>query len=472
MPKSRIFIFILLLVFLASLATPAAAQPGIQVISDAASLTFPNSLLFNAEFQGGSNIASVVLEYGVNQLTCGTVDAKAFPQLTAGKDVKVTWTWQMLQSGSLPPGTTVWWHWIVTDSSGTQFTSPTKTILWLDATHPWQVITGGNINLHYYDGGVSFGQQLHDAAAQALVRLSQAVGVSTDSPVDIYIYANSNDLQNAILFAPTWVGGQAFPENNIVIIGIPTDQLDWGMSTEAHELTHVLVGHLTFSCLGFIPTWLNEGLAMYGQGGVQPAEQAQFDQAKAANQLPSLRSLNGAFSAEATRATLSYTEAYSVVDFMIKTYGRDKMTTLLLDLKDGQTIDQALQAVYGFNTDGLENAWRSSIGAAPMAGSSQPTPLSTPTIVPTFVPIGVAPVAAAVNSTPNPTAANAPAAPVTATPAMLPTAGTPSTANPPGLSPGNLTTLLEVGLACLVIVLLLAGLVIFLIVRGQNRSRK
>jgi hypothetical protein len=55
---------------------------------------------------------------------------------------------------------------------------------------------------------------------------------------------------------------------------------------------------------------------------------------------------------------------------------------------------------------------------------------------------------------------------------MLPTAGTPSTANPPGLSPGNLTTLLEVGLACLVIVLLLAGLVIFLIVRGQNRSRK
>jgi hypothetical protein len=296
--------------------------------------------------------------------------------------------------------------------------------------------------------------------------------VSTDSPVDIYIYANSNDLQNAILFAPTWVGGQAFPENNIVIIGIPTDQLDWGMSTEAHELTHVLVGHLTFSCLGFIPTWLNEGLAMYGQGGVQPAEQAQFDQAKAANQLPSLRSLNGAFSAEATRATLSYTEAYSVVDFMIKTYGRDKMTTLLLDLKDGQTIDQALQAVYGFNTDGLENAWRSSIGAAPMAGSSQPTPLSTPTIVPTFVPIGVAPVAAAVNSTPNPTAANAPAAPVTATPAMLPTAGTPSTANPPGLSPGNLTTLLEVGLACLVIVLLLAGLVIFLIVRGQNRSRK
>jgi hypothetical protein len=476
MPRSRIIIFILLLIFVAGLATPAAAQSGIQVASDSASLTFPDSLVFNAEFQGGANITAVVLEYGVNQLTCGTVDAKAFPQVTSGTDVKVTWTWQMLESGSLPPGSTVWWHWLVTDSGGAQFTSPTKTVLWLDNVHPWQAITGGNINLHYYNGGSSFGQQLHDAAAQALVRLSQDVGVTSDSPVDIYIYANSTDLQYAILFAPTWVGGQAFPENNIVIIGIPTDQLDWGKSTEAHELTHVLVGHLTFSCLGFIPTWLNEGLAMYGQGGVQPSDQAQFDQAKSANQLPSLPSLNGEFSAEATRATLSYTEAWSVVNFMIKTYSRDKMTALLLDLKDGQTIDQALQAVYGFDINGLETAWRTSIGAKTQGGSSQPTPVPTPTIVPTYVPISAAPLAAAANSTPQPTQANATVVPIIATPTTLPT-GQPSvvtvpTAAPPGFNFGNLTTLLVVGLACLVILLLVAGLVIFLIVRGQNRSRK
>ena len=53
--KIRIFVPILLLVFLAgqaSLAMPAAAQSDIQVISDAASLTFPDSLVFNAEFEG------------------------------------------------------------------------------------------------------------------------------------------------------------------------------------------------------------------------------------------------------------------------------------------------------------------------------------------------------------------------------------------------------------------------------------
>ena len=469
MPRSRLIVIILLLVFLAGLVAPVAAQSGIQVVSDAASLTFPDSIAFSAEFRGGSDITAVVLEYGVNQLTCGTVNAEAFPSVTPGPDVKVSWTWQMLQSGSLPPGTSVWWHWQVTDASGTHFTSPNQTVLWLDAVHSWQVITGGNINLHYYDGPASFGQQLHDAAAQALVRLSQDVGVSTDSPVDIYIYASQSDLLAAVLYDPAWVGGQAFPENNIVIIGVPPDQLDYGKNTAAHELTHVLVGHLTFSCLGFIPTWLNEGLAVYGEGG-RADYQAALSQAVAGNTLISLRSLNGNFP-DSSLTALAYGESYSVVNFMLKTDGRDKMTALLLDLRDGQTIDAALQAVFGFNTDGLETAWRKSIGAKLPAGSAQPTPVPTPTVIPTLVPISGAPVAASI-STPASSRAATAAASAQATPATLPTANTPPPANPSGFNMGSLTTLLAVGLACLVIAILLAGLIIFLIVRGQHRSRK
>ena len=472
MTRSRLSVFILLLLLLDSLVTPAHAQSNIQVVSNAASLTFPESILFQAEFQAGANITSVVLEYGVDQLTCGTVDSKAFPEITPAENVKVQWTWEMRQSGSLPPGTTVWWHWLVIDSSGAQLTSPKKTILWIDSIHTWQGITGGNINLHYYDGNASFGQQLHTAAAQALVRLSQDVGVSTDSPVDIYIYANSNDLQDSILFAPSWVGGQAFPQNDIVIIGISPDQLDWGKGTEAHELTHVLVGHLTFSCLGFVPTWLNEGLAMYGEGGVQTADQAQFDQAVAADQLPSLRSLTGGFSEESSRATLSYTEAYSVVNFLIKTYGRVKMTALLLDLRDGQTTEAALQSVYGLDLDGLEAAWRLAIGAKPQAGSSQPTPLPTPTQVPTFVPIGGAPIAAVGLSTPLPAALEASATPTATRQTAVPTASAPPPTDQPGTNGNSTTMLLKYGPACLVIAALLVSLVILIIVRSRHARSK
>ena len=470
MTKFRLSVFALLGVFLFSLAAPAHAQAGIQVVSNEGSLSFPESATFKAEFQSGANITSVVLEYGVDQLTCGTVIAEAFPQFTPAADVQVEWIWEMRQSGSLPPGATLWWSWKVQDANGAQFTSPRQTRLWLDSIHSWQVISGGNINLHYYEGEQAFGQALHDAAAQALVRLSQDVGLNPEKPVDVYIYANTNDLRDAILYEPAWIGGQAFPENNIVIIGVSADQLDWGKSTEAHELTHVLVGHLTFTCLGFIPTWLNEGLAMYGEGGPQSIQQAQFDQAKAADQLLALRSLVGNFSEESDRANLSYTESYSVVNFLIQTYGRDKMTALLTALRNGATADEALQSVYAFDTDGLEDAWRTSIGAAPRLGSSNPTPASTATEVPTFVPVGAAPTAAAV-PTPRPTQIQAPAIQVPITPTPTPAATSVPLTEPPGISR---TVVLVVGfglIGCILMVLVIAILVLVITRRHSRRPK-
>jgi hypothetical protein len=359
---------------------------------------------------------------------------------------------------------------MVEDANGSKFTSPTQTITWLDSTHNWQVISGGNINLHYYDSGQSFGQTLHDDAAQALVRLSSDVGISSDKPVNIYIYANTSDLQASILYAPSWVGGQAFPETNIVIIGVSTDQLDWGKGTEAHELTHVLVGHLTFSCLGFIPTWLNEGLAMYGQGGPTNAEISQFDQAKAANQLLALSSLAGAFSDEANRANLSYTEAYSVVNYLIQTHGRDKMTALLISLRNGNTIDQALQSSFGFDTNGLEDAWRASINAAPRVGTSNPTPVFTPTQVPTFVPIGAAPQAPAA-ATQRPTQVQ-----TSDTPAASPQPPGPAPTSVPlaqqlGITPGVITGI-EFGLIGCVLAIVVIAVPVIVTTRRHNRRTK
>lgn len=470
MTKIRLIIIPLLGLLLFTLAIPVQAQAGIQLVSDTATLSFPNTATFKAEFKSGANISSVVLEYGIDQLTCGTVIAKAFPQFTAAGDVQVTWAWDMRQSGSIPPGATLWWHWLVQDANGAQFTSPTQTLTWLDSTHPWQAISGGNITLHYYDGGQSFGQALHDAAAQALVRLSKDVGISSDKPVDIYIYANTSDLQASILYEPSWVGGQAFPETNIVIIGVSTDQLDWGKSTEAHELTHVLVGHLTFSCLGFIPTWLNEGLAMYGEGGPAAAEVNQFDQAKTANQLLALSSLAGAFSDEANRANLSYTEAYSVVNYLIQTYGRDKMTALLISLRNGNTIDQALQSAYGFDTNGLEDVWRASIGAAPRVGTSNPTPVFTPTQVPTFVPIGAAPIAPTA-ATPRPTQARPSVTPASNTQPPGPAPTSVPLTQQLGISPGVLTGI-EFGLIGCILAIVVIAVPVIVTTRRRNRRPK
>ena len=116
-------------------------------------------------------------------------------------------------------------------------------------------------------------------------------------------------------------------------------------------------------------------------------QQALFDEALKDNTLLPVRSLSGGFSEESDKANVSYAQSYSLVKFLIDKYGQDKMTALLRTLRDGSTVDQALQQVYGFDIEGFEDAWRADIGAQPRSGSdAKPTATPVPTIVPTFVP--------------------------------------------------------------------------------------
>jgi hypothetical protein len=380
-------------IFLASTLWPtlratrvSAAQAGsVTVEQNGTGADFPTSLTFSGTFSSDSPIKDITLEYGTTQETCGSVLAEAKPQFTPGNKASVSWTWDMRQSGSLPPGATVWWQWVIEDATGVTRT-PRQTVTWLDSTHHWQTISGENANLHWYNGSQSFGTQMHNAAVSALQRMAQDTGLTAEAPVDIYVYGSYTDLGDAILYEPGWTGGEAFPEDNIVIIGISPDNADWGRTAIAHELTHVLVGHLTFSCLTSVPTWVNEGLAVYSEGPLDPDSKKQFDQAVADDTLLSVRSLSGAFSEVPGRAYLSYSESYSLVKYLVETYGRQKMTDLLLQLKNGVPIDDALTTVYGFNVEGLEDTWRAAIGARPRQVAANPTPSPTPTMVPTIIP--------------------------------------------------------------------------------------
>jgi len=370
---------------------PVSAAPAAKVTRNQATLNFPDSITFQASFENETPIDSIVLEYGTDELTCGTVIAKAFPDFTQGNMVQSTWTWEMKQSGSLPPGAIVWWRWRTMDTNQNVYVSEEKSLTWLDDEHPWQMVSSGLLNLHWYTGDQAFAQNLLDAAQAGLDRLQKDAGLQPDKPINLYIYGNTNDLQEAILYEPSWTGGLAFAVHDIVLIGIAPSDIEWGRTAIAHELTHVLVGHLTFSCLGDVPTWLNEGLAVYSEGTLDPASANQLSEAIRSDQLLSVRSLSGGFSEIPGRAYLSYSQSYSLVKFLIENYGQSDMTALLLALRDGNTIDEALQDVYGFDVPGLESAWRDAVGATPQALSSQPTAQPTPTFVPTYVPFAGVP---------------------------------------------------------------------------------
>ncbi len=434
--------------------TPAFASSSPDVTDNEVMLNFPESATFRLTIAGEAEITSIVLEYGNEQQTCGEVIAKAFPQFTPGKSVDAEWTWEMRQSGSLPPGAQLWWRWRITDANGAETVTATETATWLDDVHDWETMNNGDyLRLHWYEGDQDFAAELAKAAYDGLVFNETQSGLKADAPIDIYVYASTDDLREAILYEPSWTGGQAYPDQDIVILGISEADLDWGRDAIVHELTHVLVGHLTFSCLGDVPTWLNEGLAVYSEGGLDPVSQQQLENAIESDTLLTVRSLSSGFSEVADKAYLSYSQSYSITKFLIETYGQDKMTALLVALRDGLTVEEALTQTYGFDVDGLEDEWRKSIGAQPRAVSAEPTAQPTPTFVPTIVPVGGAPLVTQVTATPVPTSSFD---------------GQP-TQTPGRTGPPLALTLILLAMCC-VFLLLIGVIVLGLVVRNQNRK--
>jgi hypothetical protein len=405
---------VLLVLLLVLPITPTYAQ-SISFTEINTTLAFPEELTFSARVSSPAAVERVILEYGVEKQTCGTVVARAFPALDPATGV-ATWTWQMRQSGSEPPGTTIWYRWLAVDRNGTTYRSDEQRLTWLDSQHQWRTINREQVNLHWYDGSEAFANELLASATDSLARLGQTTGVTTQNPVNVYVYPDPPALREAVLYQPGWTGGLAFGGYGIVALAVGEGQMGWGRRVMAHELTHVLVGYLANSCVSSIPTWLNEGIAVYGEGGLDPESQRALQIAINSDQVLSVRALSGGFSEDPSRASLSYAQSFSLVDFLIRQSGQTQLLQLFDTLRRGEDIDSGLQQVYGFDVDGLEDRWRAAVNAQPRTASDTPAqPTAQPTIVPTYAPIAAAPrpIETSVPAPPGPTTELRPAAATT-----------------------------------------------------------
>ena len=89
-------------------------------------------------------------------------------------------------------------------------------------------LTAGSINLHWYSGDQAFAQDLLNAAENGSGTPAKRCRPATRQPIHLYIYANTDDMKDAILYEPSWTGGMAYSDHDIVIIGISQRDLEWG----------------------------------------------------------------------------------------------------------------------------------------------------------------------------------------------------------------------------------------------------
>jgi len=334
------------------------AQAGISVIRNSTDITFPHSIGFTLEAESSLDIVDIRLQYTVDRQSFAQVTSEVIFKIEPSRKVKVSWYWDFVKTGGLPPGVEINYWWLIKDESGNLEKTEKTTVFFNDDRYEWKQISQGEITLYWYDGDKSFADELMEAAQDALGKLADTTGASIREEVNIYIYEDYNALRQAMIFPQEWTGGRAYTYYDTVVIGIETNNLQWGKRAMVHELTHIVTHQMTFNPYGSIPTWLNEGLSMYAEGPLESNYVSVLKWAINTDETLSVQTLASPFSSDRQIAYLSYAQSYKIVEYLINEYGRAKMNHLLNVYKEGSGNDEALLKVYGFDVDGLNDLWQ------------------------------------------------------------------------------------------------------------------
>ncbi len=358
--KKRLALIALLLCLTLAVFSPGLvqAQGELSVLDSRAETNFPYRMSFDLSARSNFDITDIRLCYSVDRTSFADVFTEVSVDFVPATTVDVSWSLEMVMVGGLPPGSSLEYWWKIADAGGGRLETEPFRVRFDDTRYEWEGLTEGQITLYCYQNDDDFANELMDAAQEALARLSADTGAELERPAQLYIYANSLDLQGAMIHPQEWTGGVAYTRHGIIAIGIAPTNISWGKRAIAHELAHLVVHQMTLNPYNDLPTWLDEGLAMYAEGEMEEVFVTYLERAIDNDSLISVPSLSSPFSAYSDMASLGYAQSASLVRYLISSYGQPKMLELLNTFKEGISYDAALEAVYGFDVDILDSLWR------------------------------------------------------------------------------------------------------------------
>jgi hypothetical protein len=359
----------------------ATAQGGIAVESADARNQFPDGVLFDISVRSDAEITSVRFRYTIPPEGANVYGQ---PECSSGQNVHCTFNLKSSPKLFLAPGTIVIHYWQIEDAAGNKLETEPATFVYEDDRFDWQSVSEGNLTLWYYSTSESDVAPILQTAVDGLQRMEDLLGATVDFPVKVFRYASAEDMQKASFYS------KDAPKGIVTLGEVPfSDTALVSADYEAsdvlrHELAHIVVRQAVKGPFSNIPAWLDEGTAVYAQSQPLAGEEQALQAAVRSDNVLSVRGMtSSSLARSSTNVSLFYGEAGSVVSFLVDTGGKEKYAQLFAVLKEGTTIDKALQSVYGFDEDGLDNAWRESIGLPPRqsggaAGKNTPLPQITP----------------------------------------------------------------------------------------------
>ncbi len=391
------------------------ATPPITVISSGAESQFPEGVRFYAEVETVSPLQDIRVNFTA---VSGSVSQYNYLNIPEGETGTVSGEYVLRLNTPdryMPPGARMRFWFEVSDEAGNTLTTDDQELMITDARpkFDWHSVTSGPVTVMFSGPIETRANFIAEGSARTLEIMKDVTGSEIETPITVTLYANNADMIGAVQARSATISreliteGQAFASENVVLVLAGTRDL----GTASHEITHILVGRASGS--SGVPAWLNEGLAEYGNQDPTVSYDRFLEWGVDTGRIEPLWKL-ASFPSDPNLTIVSYGQARSVVGYMVRTYGPEKMAATLALLSEGRTIEASLQGAYGFGIRQLDADWRKFVGAEPYV-EVVPTPSSSavaagPAARPTLAPYSLTPAAGQATATPT-------GQPPTATPA-------------------------------------------------------
>ncbi|MBU1727196.1 MAG: hypothetical protein KJ880_06175 [Candidatus Omnitrophica bacterium] len=229
----------------------------------------------------------------------------------------------------------------------------------------WNQEKGTHFIIYYHNASRPFISKLLEKAEEYYNSIADDLGFRRfdfwlwDKRAKIFVYDNALAYQ-ASTGQPAWSLGCARAEDKIIDTYVDAEGFSEGVLP--HEMAHIIFRELVGFHNKAIPLWLDEGVASYEQKDKYSNVNAIIYSAirdKSFMTLESLFKFSLNHNLSNKSVELFYCESYSIVDFLIKNYGRDRFVLFCQNLRDKKNFEKALISSYPFNNVGeFAKAWQ------------------------------------------------------------------------------------------------------------------
>ena len=211
-----------------------------------------------------------------------------------------------------------------------------------------------------YDGGVNepLGMALLETLSATYAEYSKRMGFHPDEPVTVVVDLGRG-LEETKL--PGWAEALNDGTVRVPALGLdrPTPRL---VQLLRHEVAHSFIAARTG---GNSPTWLQEGISQWLEGGDPAREDAVVAAASRAGRLLPLLTLEGPFQSLAPDdLPLAYAESLSAVAHILRRKGEPGVGRLLSALADRLPSEEALPVALGWSYPELQQDWEQHLRAS------------------------------------------------------------------------------------------------------------